>query len=267
MPSSHHAVRADACALPIAGESVDLIVTSPPYFGIRDYGSDAEIGSEPTVSGFVSALLAAAAEMKRVLTRKGSIFVNLGDTYAAYNANRGDGRLQTNGGQSRPSAPRGLSGGGQVPNKSLMLVPERFRIGCADQLGLTVRSVIVWRKISPMPGGRIRDRVRTVHEDWVHLTRTDRYFYDESALREMGAGQMPPSVWDGPTARRADHDHPASFHPSWPARFIRGWSAPGAVVLDPFGGSGTTARVAREMGRVGISVDLSMRWSRESLRD
>jgi DNA modification methylase len=86
-------VRADARSLPLVDGSVDLIVTSPPYFGLRDYGSPDELGTELTVTGFVSSLLHAAAEMRRVLSRTGSIFVNLADTYAAYNANRGDGRL------------------------------------------------------------------------------------------------------------------------------------------------------------------------------
>lgn len=256
-------VVADARALPLADASVDLIVTSPPYFGVRDYGSDADIGTEATPQAFVKALLTATAEMVRVLRPRGSLFVNLGDAYAAYNANRGDGQLQTNAGQSRPSLPRGLSGGGMVRNKSLMLVPERYRIGCVDELGLIARSVIVWRKRPSMPAGRIRDRVRTVHEDWVHLTRTDRYYHNADELRALGNGQMPPSVWDGPVAR-GGAGHPAMFSPEWPRRFITGWCPPGGTVLDPFGGSGTTARVAGEMGRTGLSVDLSPAYSRDA---
>lgn len=249
---------ADARTLPIAAGSIDLIVTSPPYFGIRDYGSEDEIGKELTPQDFVRELILATGEMRRVLTKRGSIFVNLGDTYAAYNANRGDGRLQKNGAQSRPSAERGLSGGGAVKNKSLMLIPERYRIACVDQLGLIVRAVIVWHKASPMPAGRLRDRVRTVHEDWVHLTKTDRYYHDESALRAMGEGQMPPSVWRAPGARKVSPEgHPAMFSSVWPERFVRGWSPIGGRVLDPFSGSGTTARVADSLGRVGVGVDLS----------
>lgn len=249
---------ADARSLPIAPESIDLVVTSPPYFGIRDYGGEGEIGTEPTPQDFVRELLLATGEMRRVLTKRGSIFVNLGDTYAAYNANRGDGNLQKNGAQRRPSADRGLSGGGAVRNKSLMLIPERYRIACVDGLGLIARAVIVWHKASPMPAGRLRDRVRTVHEDWVHLTKADRYYHDESALRAMGEGQMPPSVWRAPGARKASPEgHPAMFSEVWPERFVQGWSPVGGRVLDPFSGSGTTARVADRLGRVGVGLDLS----------
>ena len=259
------ALQGDARRLPLATGSVDLIVTSPPYFGIRDYGEDRELGGEPTPQEFVSALVACTREMVRVLRPRGSIFVNLGDCYAAYNANRGDGQLQTNSGQSRPTFARGLSGGGAVRNKSLMLVPERYRIACVDELRLIARAVIVWRKRPSMPAGRLRDRVRTVHEDWVYLTLTDRYFHDEPALRALGGGQMPPSVWDGPVARKVESvDHPAMFAPEWPRRFITGWCPSGGVVLDPFGGAGTTAAVAHDLGRVGVSVDLSASYSRSA---
>lgn len=255
--------QADARHLPVADKSVDLVVTSPPYLGIRDYGTVHEIGTEATPQAFVKALIDVTRELIRVLKPRGSIFVNLGDSYAAYNANRGDGQLQTNAGQSRPTFARGLSGGGAVRNKSLMLVPERYRIACVDELSLIARAVIVWRKRPSMPAGRLRDRVRTVHEDWVHLTLTDRYYHDEAALREMGEGQMPPSVWDGPVARRVGAgDHPAMFPAEWPGRFITGWCPPGGVVLDPFGGLGTTALAARDLGRVGLSLDLSRDYSR-----
>lgn len=251
-------LQGDARALPLPNDSVDLVVTSPPYFGLRDYGTPGELGSEPTPSAFVRALVAATAEMARVLRPRGSIFVNLGDSYSAYNANRGDGRMQTNAGQQRPSLPRGLSSGGEARNKSLMLVPERFRIACADDLGLIVRAVIVWRKTPSMPAGRLRDRVRTVHEEWVHLTRVDRYFFHEERLRVLGDGQVPPSVWPGPVARGSiDGAHPAMFAPEWPRRFIAGWCPDDGVVLDPFGGAGTTAIEADVLGRTGVSVDLS----------
>ena len=250
-------VRGDARHLPIPDESVDLIVTSPPYFGLRDYGADAELGSERTPEEFVAALLACTAEMRRVLRRRGSMFVNLGDCYSGYNANRGDGQLQTNVGQSRPALARGLSSGGGIPNKSLMLIPERYRIGCVDQLALVARAVIIWRKTPSMPAGRIRDRVRTVHEDWVHLTKSDRYHHNAAALRELGGGQMPPSVWSAPVASALDAQHPAMFPMEWPRRIITGWCPPGGVVLDPFGGTGTTALVGDAHGRTVLTVDTS----------
>lgn len=262
-------VRADARALPIATESVDLIVTSPPYLGIRDYdiADPREVGIEATPQAYVKTLIDATREMVRVLRPRGSIFVNLGDVYAAYNGNRGDGRLQTNAGQRRPALPRGLSGGGMVRNKSLMLLPERYRLACIDELNLIARAVIVWRKRPAMPAGRLRDRVRTVHEDWVHLTRVDRYYHDEAALRSLGGGQMPPSVWDAPVARRRALGHPATFPPDWPTRFIAGWCPSNGVVLDPFGGAGTTALAANRLGCCAVSIDLSARFCVDLLKE
>lgn len=257
--------QADAHHIPLKNQSVDLIITSPPYLGIRDYGNVHELGTEATPQAFVKSLIDVTQEMIRVLKPKGSIFVNLGDSYAAYNANRGDGQLQTNAGQSRRLLNQGLSGGGAVRNKSLMLIPERYRIACVDELRLISRAVIIWRKRPSMPAGRLRDRVRTVHEDWVHLTLTDRYYHNETKLRELGNGQMPPSVWDCGVARQqANVKHPAMFPVEWPKRFILGWCPPKGLVLDPCGGLGTTAMAASELGFSSISLDLSMAYSQQA---
>lgn len=276
-------IRADARRLPLAAGSVDLIATSPPYLGLRDYsdngekGYEGQIGTERTPQEFVTSLVECTREMTRVLTPGGSIFVNLGDAYASYPANRGDGRMQKN--THRPAFERGLSGGGAVRNKSLMLIPERYRIACVDELKLIVRAVVIWNKPNPMPGGRLRDRVRTTHEDWVHLTKTDRHYFNASGLLELGGGQMPPSVQPVPVSTRLavpDHiaharccggvrvngcrkglTHCATFPVAWPRWCITGWCPPGGTVLDPFGGAGTTAMVADVMGCRGITVDLS----------
>jgi len=148
----HHG---NALALPLEDASVDLIVTSPPYFGLRSYQDGGEhyagqIGAEATWGEFLDALIAATAEMTRVLKPSGSIFVNLGDKYAGSrmdgsNDNGSHGTLETKH-RAIPegqSAPQKASAGG-IPTKSLMLLPERYRIRAVDDLGLIARAVIVW---------------------------------------------------------------------------------------------------------------------------
>ena len=116
-------LRANALAIPLADDSVDAIIKSPPYFALRSYQDDGEhydgqIGSEPTPRDFLEALWAVTAECKRVLKPSGSMFVNLGDKYAG----SGDG----------------------IPAKSLMGLPWRYAIGCIDQLGLILRAEMIW---------------------------------------------------------------------------------------------------------------------------
>lgn len=177
-------LQGDARNLPLRDESVDIVVTSPPYFGLRDYGVDGQLGDEPSPREFLDALIECTAEMVRVLKPSGSIFVNLGDKYAG-----------------SPSGPRsGMSDGGTrqhestqhqvrvrrklgVPMKSLMMLPERYRIAAVDQLGLIARAVIVWSKPNGLPES-VTDRVRRSHEDWVHLTKQSRYFASVDEIRE-----------------------------------------------------------------------------------
>lgn len=227
-------VRGDARRLPLPDASVDLIVTSPPYWALRSYTDggqhyDGQIGAEPIPGEYVDALLKCTREWMRVLKPTGSIFVNLSDTY------------------------RG---------KSLLMLPERYRIGCVDTLGLTARAVVIWAK-NGLPES-VTDRVRRTHEEWVHLTKGPFYYsaIDEiraphdAPTRRAGAnafggrnahhrrtgtgaytgpnptGAVPGSVWEIGTQplRVPDHlavDHHASFPLEWPRRLILGWSPPG----------------------------------------
>jgi DNA modification methylase len=304
----------NALNLPLDDESVDLVVTSPPYFGLRAYSDggktySGQVGSEATPGEFLDALAAATAEMVRVLKPSGSIFVNLGDKYAQ-NTERSRNGLSgaLEGGKPLRDAaetvttPRRSNG---VPTKSLMLLPERYRIRCVDDLGLIARAVIVWAKPNGLPES-VKDRVRRSHEDWVHLTREPRYF---SGIACNPLGKLPGSVWTIPTQPlrvppELGIDHFAAFPMEWPSRLIRGWSPAGvcvecgegrrpvrvremargasrstitgyscacdvptaptrpAVVLDSFGGTGTTVLMARALGRQGHYVDLSADYCR-----
>jgi DNA modification methylase len=196
-------VRADARRLPLPDASVDLIVTSPPYFALRSYTDggqhyEGQIGSEPTPAEFIAALVECTREWVRVLKPSGSIFVNLGDKYAERGGPERAGGIDGHLVKHRAARPRRL---GQpqtgVRAKSLMLLPERYRIACVDELGLIARAVIVWSKPNGLPES-VTDRVRRSHEDWVHLVKQPRYFAAVDEIREPQRG----GVVTGGTAQR-----------------------------------------------------------------
>lgn len=188
-------VRGDARSLPLPDASVDLIVTSPPYFGLRSYTDGGEhyagqVGAEATPREFLDALIAVTAECVRVLKPSGSIFVNLGDKYnsAASGQQNGHGHKSGLGGGRHDRMMGRGSTVASVPTKSLHLLPERYRIRAVDELGLIARAVIVWTKPNGLPESAT-DRVRRSHEDWVHLTKASRYFAAIDEIREPSSPQ------------------------------------------------------------------------------
>lgn len=305
-------LRGDARHLPLTDESVDLVVTSPPYFALRSYRDGGEhysgqIGSERTPRKFVDALIECTREMMRVLKPAGSIWVNLGDKYAGQNmgqiSNHGVGGSIEGGIRFTSSKRRGAASPGGVRDKSLIGIPWRYALRCIDDLGLILRSEVIWSKPNGLPES-VTDRVRRSHEHWFHLVKQPRYFAAVDEIREphidnringmtweqrkargdamrqgeqsgtFGAGmpgsplgKLPGSVREVPSQPlrvppELGVDHFAAFPPAWPAWIIRGWSPPSGVVLDPFGGTGTTAMAARALGRQGISVDYSADYCR-----
>ena len=187
-------IRGNALALPLADDSVDLVVTSPPYFGLRSYQDGGEhyagqIGDEPTPAEFVDALIAATAEMMRVVKPSGSIWVNLGDKYAGGGmgpqgitgtlmADRGYGDRSP-----QPTATQKRDTAGTARPKSLIGVPWRYAIRCIDDLGLILRAEVIWAKPNGLPES-VTDRVRRSHEQWFHFTREPRYFSAVDEIRE-----------------------------------------------------------------------------------
>lgn len=261
-------LRADARELPLPDASVDLIVTSPPYYGLRSYTDggehyDGQIGSEATPAEWLQAMLACTREWMRVLKPTGSIFVNLGDTYSS-KANAGASVGRSGRADHAQVIPVRHNTTGTAPYKSLLLMPERYRIACVDELGLTARAVLVWDKPNGLPES-VTDRVRRAHEDWVHLTLGPRYFASVDEIREKHArswtpgrnggtkpalagmasqydglatstpnplGRLPGSVWaiaSEPLKVPAELgvDHFAAFPMEWPRRLIQGWSPTG----------------------------------------
>lgn len=254
-------LRADAACLPIPDASVDLIVTSPPYFGLRSYTDggehyDGQVGDEATPGEYLDALLRCTAEWVRVLKPGGSIFVNLGDKYAAAPQGPAVGSSSLNGRKPLRET-RGPRRAYDVPRKSLLGLPWRYALRCVDELGLILRAEIIWSKTNAQPES-VTDRVRRSHEQVFHLT-TSRTYYAETLPQR--------SVWEIATVPlkvpdRLGVDHFAAYPPELVRRLVLGWSPAGGLVLDPFGGSGTTALVASVLGRVGVSADLSADYCR-----
>jgi len=183
---------------------------------------------------------------------------------------------------------------GSARLKSLIGIPWRYAIRCIDDLGLILRAEVIWEKRNGIPES-VTDRVRRSHEVWFHFTQQPRYFSNLDEIREPHAevslkrtmphranaglahegthtikleqachpaGRLPGSVWEVATQpfqapEELGVDHYAAFPMEFPRRIIAGWCPADGVVLDPFGGTGTTALVAKAMGRHGISVDLS----------
>lgn len=181
-------IRGDARRLPLPDGSVDLIVTSPPYFGLRSYQDGGEhyggqIGAEPTPAAYVAALLECTREWMRVLKPEGSLWINLGDKYAGAPSG------------PRTNPPRRMGKGNaaswatrrrhdlDVPNKSLMGLPWRYALGCIDDLGLILRAEVIWAKPNGLPES-VTDRVRRSHEQWFHLVKSPQYFSAVDEIRE-----------------------------------------------------------------------------------
>jgi len=181
-------VRGDARRLPLPDASVDLIVTSPPYFALRSYQDGGEhyagqIGSEPTPAEFLKALLDCTREWVRVLKPCGSIFVNLGDKYAERTGPPRPGYIDDDATVSRPADRPARGRRGSVPVKSLMGIPWRYALGCIDELGLILRAELVWSKPNGLPES-VTDRVRRSHETWFHLTMQPRYYSAVDEIRQ-----------------------------------------------------------------------------------
>lgn len=197
-------LRADALRLPLADESVDLVVTSPPYFGQRAYTDagevyDGQIGLEPHPAEFLDALWAVTAECWRVLKPSGSMCVNLGDKRSG---SGGPGTTSGRGGA--PQGGRTGMNGAYVTSafgraKSKQMLPHRFAIGCEDGRadpdgrGWVVRQELVWHKANGMPES-VKDRCRDDFEMWFHLTKEGAYFSAVDELREPHSGDQSPSA-------------------------------------------------------------------------
>lgn len=163
--------------------SVQCCVTSPPYWGLRDYGVDGQLGLEPTPDAYVQKMVAVFGEVRRVLKEDGTCWVNLGDSYAA---NTGGGARPQGGASASPKIDATAYAARTVPSglKQKDLVGIPWRVAFALQAdGWYLRSDIIWHKPNPMPES-VTDRPTKSHEYIFLLTKSERYFYDHEAIKE-----------------------------------------------------------------------------------
>lgn len=185
-------------------EFVHCIVTSPPYYGLRDYGTDGQLGLEDTPQAYIAGMVAIFAEARRVLRDDGVLWLNMGDSYAS--GGLGNKKLGTRGEQGSTAAmgginrPRSISVNGLKP-KDLMLMPHRLAIALQDD-GWYVRQDNVWHKPNPMPES-VSDRTTRAHEYVFMLTKAARYWYDADAVREGIAPSTVTRWGDTPTRKNA----------------------------------------------------------------
>ena len=272
--------------------SVQTCVTSPPYFGLRDYGVSGQIGLEPTPTEYVGQMVSVFREVRRVLREDGTLWLNLGDSYAA---NRSYQVPSTKGGHKHSDSQAAGGKASSVPDglkpKDLIGIP--WRVAFALQAdGWWLRQDIIWNKPNPMPES-VRDRCTKAHEYLFLLSKSERYHFDAEAISEPAvvAGTMQTFATPAKTARamgraQSGNERPdapkvemketrnrrsvwtvatkpysgahfATFPPKLIEPCILAGCPAGGTVLDPFGGSGTTAAVANEHGRNAVLCELN----------
>lgn len=167
----------------LPGDHFDCVVTSPPYWGLRDYGVDGQIGLEPTLGEHLDVMVRVFREVLRVLKRSGTLWLNYGDCYATSPNGRSAADQKAAGTDDRTFRDKPFSTiGGVFKPKDLLMIPNRLAIALQED-GWWVRSEIVWHKPNPMPESA-KDRPTTSHEKVFLLTKAERYFYNAAAIRE-----------------------------------------------------------------------------------
>lgn len=239
-----------------AGVFVDCIVTSPPFYGQRDYGVAGQLGLEQKPDEFITKLVNVFSDTREVLNTTGSLWVNLGDTYW-------NGRGQARGQDEKQLArrfglrPQDRRGDGKLcKNKQLLLIPHRFAIAMQDKDWI-VRNDNVWVKPNPIPD-QVADRSCMSHEYVFHFVTQRFYYYNRVAVgrKTIKGTYMPPAdTWEVPMSKGGTV-HKASFSEELVRIPILATTPPRGIVLDPFAGSGTSLLFAKRNGYRSIGIDI-----------
>jgi site-specific DNA-methyltransferase (adenine-specific) len=242
-------------------ESVQCVVTSPPYWGLRDYAKKGQIGSEENLTEYLARLVAVFTEVKRVLRLDGTAWLNCGDSYTSgqrkYRAP--DPKYPARAMQWRPQTPTGLK------SKEIIGVPWRLALALQDA-GWYLRTDVVWEKPNAMPES-VKDRPSRSHEYLFMLTKSASYYYDYSASREEVNGKVrnQRTVWSIRTQPLADA-HFATFPERLVERCIGVSTKPKDMVLDPFFGSGTVGIVCNSMKRRFVGIEINNKYINIAVR-
>lgn len=234
----------------------DCVITSPPFYGQRDYGVAGQLGLEQKPEEYIAKLVDAFTDVRAVLQPTGSLWVNLGDTYWS---GRGEhkGRDHKQAARRFGLRPQDRRGDGKLcKNKQLLLIPHRFAIALQEK-DWVVRNDNVWVKPNPTPD-QVADRSSMSHEYVFHFVTQRFYHYNRSAVgrkTKKGTYMPPPDTWEV-RASKGRRGHKASFSEELIRIPILATTPPGGVILDPFAGSGTTLVFAKQHGFRSIGIDI-----------
>ena len=281
-------------------ESVDCVVTSPPYWALRDYGVKGQIGLEPTIEEYLEKLLAVFGEIRRVLKPKGTCWVNFGDTFA--NKTKGGHRNKPQGNMydslsKRATFPK-LKTEIDIPAKSLCLIPVRFAVRMIER-GWILRNEIIWHKPNAMPQS-IKDRFTVDYEKLFFFVKNKKYYFEQQfeplknperlkrrllnpnkklkqaesywtsrkpkmsekrRLKMLKKGRNKRCVWSIGTTNFTGK-HFAVYPMKLIETPIKAGCPEGGIVLDPFSGSGTTVLVAKKLNRQFIGIELKSSYTK-----
>lgn len=238
----------------IPEQSIQTVVTSPPYWSLRDYDVNQQIGRDEVLEDYIAGIVETFDRIRQVLVDDGTVWLNIGDAYTSGNRRyrAPDKKNRARSMSMRPRTPDGLK------PKDLIGLPWRLAFALQDA-GWWLRSEIIWSKPNAHPES-VRDRPTKAHETVFLLSKNKDYYYNVDAVRGPN-GRRLRTTWEIPTEPRKRYngaldDHPAIMPATLAQRCIEITSRRDDVVLDPYAGSGTTLLSAKYLGRRWVGIEL-----------